>query len=92
MMGRRNEEQGQFVYLFDLDKVVPPSHLVRQIDSLLDLSTATRCLSRLGAQYPMPAEQQLPQWECLERIAKNPQHRQLDTQSSFATDSEVERT
>src|ERR1700737_4163197 len=38
MMGRREEGQGQFFYAFDLDKVVPPDHLVRQIDGLLDLS------------------------------------------------------
>jgi transposase len=38
MMGRREVEQGQFFYAFDLDKVVPPDHLARQIDALLDLS------------------------------------------------------
>jgi hypothetical protein len=38
MMGRRHQRQGQFFYVFDLDKVVPPDHLVRQIDGLLDLS------------------------------------------------------
>jgi transposase len=38
MMGRRENGQGQFFYAFDLDKVVPPDHLVRQIDGLLDLS------------------------------------------------------
>src|SRR6476646_9231041 len=38
MMGRREEGQGQFFYSFDLDKVVPPDNLVRQIDGLLDLS------------------------------------------------------
>lgn len=38
MMGRREEEQGQFFYSFDVDKVVPSDHLVRQIDGLLDLS------------------------------------------------------
>jgi transposase len=38
MMGRREDGQGQFFYAFDLDKVVPPDHLVRQIDSILDLS------------------------------------------------------
>src|SRR5260370_2212355 len=37
-MGRREAGQGQFFYSFDLDKVVPPDHLVRQIDGLLDLS------------------------------------------------------
>ncbi len=38
MMGRRKDGQGQFFYSFDLDEVVPPDHLVRQIDSVLDLS------------------------------------------------------
>jgi len=28
-MGRREGGQGQFFYSFDLDKVVPPDHLVR---------------------------------------------------------------
>jgi transposase len=37
MMGRRQGGQGQFFYSFDLDKVVPPDHLVRQIDDVLDL-------------------------------------------------------
>ena len=38
MMGRREGGQEQFFYAFDLDKVVPPDHLVRQIDSVIDLS------------------------------------------------------
>src|SRR3954449_256344 len=38
MMGRREDSQVQFLYAFDLDKVVPPDHLVRQIDRVLDLS------------------------------------------------------
>jgi len=38
MMGRRSGGQGQFFYAFDLDKVVPADHLVRQIDSMIDLS------------------------------------------------------
>src|SRR6266487_2058984 len=37
MMGRREDGQGQFFYAFDLDKIVPPDHLVRQIDANLDL-------------------------------------------------------
>jgi hypothetical protein len=36
--GSGENGQGQFFYAFDLDKVVPPDHLVRQIDGLLDLS------------------------------------------------------
>src|SRR6476659_2022423 len=38
MMGRRDDSQVQFLYAFNLDKVVPPDHLVRQIDGVLDLS------------------------------------------------------
>jgi transposase len=38
MMGRRDDRQGQFFYAFDLDKVVPSDHLVRQIDAVLDLT------------------------------------------------------
>lgn len=38
MMGRREGGQVQFLYAFDLNKVVPPDHLVRQIDGVLDLS------------------------------------------------------
>src|SRR6202167_2138111 len=37
MMGRREVGQGQLFYAFDLDKVVPADHLVRQIDGVLDL-------------------------------------------------------
>src|SRR5881396_923836 len=38
MMGRREDRQVQFFYAFDLDKVVPPDHLVRHIDAVLDLN------------------------------------------------------
>src|SRR5437773_7267415 len=38
MMGRQGHAHGQFFYAFDLDKVVPLDHLVRQIDGVLDLS------------------------------------------------------
>jgi transposase len=37
MMGRRKSEQGQLFYAFNLDDVVPPDHLVRRIDAVLDL-------------------------------------------------------
>ena len=37
MMGWRERGQGQFFYAFDLDKVAPADHLVRQIDGVLDL-------------------------------------------------------
>jgi transposase len=38
MMGRREGGQGRFFYSFNLDKVVPSDHLVRQIDGVLDLA------------------------------------------------------
>jgi transposase len=38
MMGRRGDGQGQFFYSFDLDEVVPPDHVVRRIDAVVDLS------------------------------------------------------
>jgi transposase len=37
MMGRGQDGQGQFFYEFNLDEVVPPDHLVRRIDAVLDL-------------------------------------------------------
>jgi hypothetical protein len=42
MMGRRENDQVQFLYAFDLDKVVPADHLVRQIDTILDPSWVHR--------------------------------------------------
>jgi len=38
------------VYSFDLDKVVPPDHLVRQIDGLLDLGWVHKELAPLICQ------------------------------------------
>ena len=37
MMGQRKSDQGQFFYEFNIDDVVPPDHLVRKIDAMLDL-------------------------------------------------------
>jgi transposase len=48
MMGRRERGQGQFFYSFDLDRVVPPDHLVRQIDGILDLGWVHK---ELGSYY-----------------------------------------
>src|ERR1700728_2981584 len=45
MMGRRERGQGQFFYAFELDKVVPADHLVRQIDGVLDLDWVHRELA-----------------------------------------------
>src|SRR5437762_11208715 len=38
MMGRLKSEQAQLFYHFQLDDVVPEDHLVRKIDTALDLS------------------------------------------------------
>jgi hypothetical protein len=48
MMGRRQGGQEQFFYSFDLDKVVPPDHLVWQIDGLLDLGYLSLLLARVA--------------------------------------------
>jgi transposase len=45
MMDRREGGQSQFFYSFDLDKVVPPDHLVRQIEAVLDLSSVHKELA-----------------------------------------------
>jgi transposase len=45
MMGRREQGQGQFFYDFHLDAVVPPDHLVRRIDGVLDTSWVHRELA-----------------------------------------------
>lgn len=49
MMGRRNQDQGQLFYSFDLDAVVPRDHLVREIAAVLDLSWVH---SELAPHYP----------------------------------------
>jgi hypothetical protein len=36
MMGRLDRDQGQFLYCFDLEEVVPEDHLVRAIAAVLD--------------------------------------------------------
>jgi hypothetical protein len=38
MMGRLKSEQVQLFYQFDLEDAVPDDHLVRRIDTALDLS------------------------------------------------------
>ncbi len=49
MMGRRNQDQGQLFYSFDLDEVVPGDHLVREIAAVIDLSWVH---SELAPHYP----------------------------------------
>lgn len=48
MMGRRNSEQGQLFYAFNLDAVVPDDHQVRRIAPVLDLSWLRK---ELGPHY-----------------------------------------
>jgi hypothetical protein len=38
MMGRRSQGQGHLFYQFHLDEAVPEDHLVRKVDTILDLS------------------------------------------------------
>ena len=51
MMGRRKDRQVQFLYSFDLDEVVPPDHLVRQIDGVLDLGWVHKELAPYYSHY-----------------------------------------
>jgi transposase len=55
MMGRQAAEQGQFFYEFDLDKVVPTDHLVRQIEAVLDLSWVHKELARYYSHTGRPS-------------------------------------
>jgi transposase len=55
MMGRREGGQGQFFYSFELDKVVPADHLVRQIDDALDLDWVHRELARYYSHTGRPS-------------------------------------
>jgi transposase len=49
MMGRLKGDQGQLFYEFHLDDAVPPDHLVRAIDAVLDL---TWLHAALAPYYP----------------------------------------
>jgi transposase len=55
MMGQREGGQGQFFYAFDLDKVVPGDHLVRQIDAVLDLNWVHKELAPYYSQTGRPS-------------------------------------
>jgi len=49
MMGRQNNDQGPLFYEFRLDEAVPDDHLVRKIDTVLDL---TWVYAELAPHYP----------------------------------------
>jgi hypothetical protein len=51
MMGRREDRRGQFFYEFNLDEVVPPDHLVRRIDAVLDRSILCWVHEKLAPYY-----------------------------------------
>lgn len=55
MMGRQSPEQRQFFYNFCLDEVVPPDHLVRRLDAVLDLSWVHRELASLYSHTGRPS-------------------------------------
>jgi hypothetical protein len=56
MMGQREGGQGQFFYAFDLGKVVPADHLVRQIDAVLDLNWVHKELARYYSHTGRPSD------------------------------------
>ena len=53
--GAGEEGQGRFFYSFDLDKVVPPDHLVRQIDGSLDLGCVHEELTPYYSDTHLPS-------------------------------------
>jgi hypothetical protein len=53
MMGRLKHEQERLFYEFELDKVVPDDHLVREIAAVLDLSWVRACVLLLAARPPV---------------------------------------
>jgi transposase len=55
MMGQQGDGQSQFFYAFNLDEVVPPDHLVRQIDAVLDLSWLHNELARYYSHTGRPS-------------------------------------
>jgi transposase len=54
-LSRQEGGQGQFFYSFDLDKVVPSDHLVRQIDGVLDLGWVHRELASYYSHTGRPS-------------------------------------
>ena len=67
MMGRRNQDQGQLFYSFDLDAVVPGDHLVREIAAVLGSLranvTVAFSMSRLRADsVAHPQASRAPAW------------------------------
>ena len=55
MLGRREQDQGEFFHEFHLDAVVPPDHLVRRIDRVLDTSWVHRELEPFYSHTGRPS-------------------------------------
>ena len=55
MMGRLDRDQGQFLYCFDLEEVVPEDHLVRAIAAVLDLSWVYGELALYYSRFGRPS-------------------------------------
>jgi hypothetical protein len=55
MMGRLNRDQGQLLYCFNLDEVVPEDHLVRAIAAVLDLSWVYAELAPYYSRFGRPS-------------------------------------
>ena len=55
MMGDPPKQQGQFLYNFNLDDLIPEDHLLRQIDQVLDLSTLREHLAPFYSHTGRPS-------------------------------------
>jgi transposase len=55
MMGQQASDQGRFFYAFDLEEMVPASHLLRGIDAFLDLSDLRQHLAPFYSHTGRPS-------------------------------------
>jgi len=55
MMGRLKRDQGQFLYCFNLEEVVPEDHMVRSIAAVLDLSWVYAELAPYYSRFGRPS-------------------------------------
>lgn len=55
MMGRQNDGQGQLLYHFDLNELVPQDHLLRGIDRFLDFTELREHLANFYSHTGRPS-------------------------------------
>lgn len=56
MLGPQRRRQAKLFYQFDLDSMIPPDHLLRRIDALVDFSHARKLTAHLYGSRGNPSE------------------------------------